>query len=114
MAPLYEVFARVIVVLPYAPGLAFSPVAMQCPPPKPEVLELSVLSVKLVKSEFDQLLHSAVLSPLKLVEDMRTTNASCMVVVAPGITADVSLVALSFPPAPIFQGSPDVITPEKQ
>src|SRR3972149_1908286 len=45
---------------------------------------------------------------------MRTTKVLSTVVVEPGIVPVVSLAALSLPPAPVSQGLPEVVTPEKQ
>src|SRR5512146_3071836 len=87
---------------------------MQEPPPRPDVSVLSCLSVILARLAFAQPEHWAVLVPLKLVEVIRTSRSLSVVVVEPGMVPLVSLAALSLPPAPVSQGLPDVVTPEKQ
>jgi hypothetical protein len=116
IAPLKEVTESVTVVLLYVPAVVLTPYAIQCPPPNPAVFELSapVGSVVLAKLAFAHVPQLAVFVALLLFEVNATTNVSAIVVTAPGMTPEVSLTAESFPPAPISQGFPDVITPEKQ
>ena len=114
IAPLKVVTDMVTVVVVYAPAVAFSPVAIQLPPPRPAVLELSCLSNILARLAFVQALQLVATVALLLVDSIRTTKVLATVVVEPGTLPVVSLAAVSLPPAPVSHGLPEVVTSEKQ
>ena len=111
--PLTVAFARVTVVLPYAPAVAFTPVAIPRPPPLPAFLVTSNCSVTLVRLALAHAEKFAVpLASGRSVAIAATINVSATVVVAPGMAPLVSDVA-SMPPAVTSQGFPEVMAPRK-